>query len=189
MTEYEHLRACHPWLQDRVARVLAAWRKGAASTGEGIRVTESVRTLEAQQTYFAKGASRADGVHAYSLHQFSPALAVDCIVFEGKHVPPSVSDEKWQRYALAAEAERLEWGGRWKTLIDGPHIQIPLNQRVTLLQEALSRKGFACTPDGDLGPKTLAAIQAAETAFSIPTRAKTGWDRVSLLLWSKLHLP
>ena len=153
------LSRCHPWFRPRVVAVLTNVRAFLSSrnAGETIRLVESTRTLEQQQHYYAKGASKADGVHTFSFHQYDPALAVDCLIVRGNKVVPDASDPAWQKYGAEAEAQGLEWGGRWKGLVDGPHIQVPHDQQIRLLQEQLH-----VTADGSFGPGSKAALAEFE---------------------------
>ena len=164
-TEFDHIQRLHPWLRSRAEGVIATWRAGAAPD-EVLRVVESVRSTETQQEYYARGASDKNGVTKFSLHQYSPALAMDCILLRSGKVIKSVTDPAWQRYGQLAEAEGLEWGGRWKRR-DGPHIQVPLVQRIRMLQEELH-----VTVDGDWGPKSAAALAAFVAKAKTPSHAK-----------------
>lgn len=178
MTDADHLAQMHPWLRERVVLALAAWR-AAAPAGESIRLVESVRSLATQQRYHAEGKSRADGVTRYSLHQFAPSLAADVAVTRGGKYVASASDAAWQRWGSAAEATGLEWGGRWKGLVDCPHVQVPLSQRARLVQRAV---GVAV--DGDWGPKTQAAVALALPGLRL--RDGTGWDTLTVEAWARL---
>jgi hypothetical protein len=176
MTESEHLAKMHPWLRARVERAIAVWR-AAASAGEAIKLVESVRPLATQQSYHKAGKSKADGINRYSLHQYAPACAADVAVTRGGVYVASVSDPAWQRWGACAEADGLEWGGRWQGLVDGPHVQIPLAERVKLVQAAV---GVAA--DGDWGPRTTAAVEAR-----VPVRVgRSGWDALPLDGWATL---
>jgi hypothetical protein len=179
MTETEHLSKMHPWLSARVERALAAWRAGAAA-GEAIKLVESVRPLATQQAYHKAGKSKADGVSRYSLHQFEPACAADAAVTRGGVYVPSASDAAWQRWGACAEAEGLEWGGHWQGLVDGPHVQIPLVERIKLVQAAV---GVAA--DGNWGPRTTAAVEA-RVALRPGQSGWSGWDALDLAGWAKL---
>lgn len=176
MTEADHLAAMHPWLRTRVEAALADWRAGAAP-GESIRITESVRTLAVQQSYYRAGKSRADGVDRLSLHQFAPALAADVAVIRAGAYVGSAADTAWQRWGSCAKAHGLEWGGDWSKLVDCPHVQVPESQRIRLLQAAVG-----ATPDGVWGPATEAALSAKVGAL----RAGKGWGRVTPAVWAKV---
>lgn len=175
LSDAEHLAQMHPWLRERVERALAAFRRGAGP-GEEIKLVESVRPLAVQRRYYAEGRSKADGVSAYSLHQFEPALAADAAVTRrGKYIQHA-SDPAWERWAACAEAEGLEAGKRWARLVDCPHVQVPERERVRLLQAAVG-----ATVDGDLGPATAAAVKA-RTGLAL--RAGKGWASVTLEAWA-----
>jgi len=174
MTEHEHLEAMHPWLRERVAAALADWR-AAAPAGETISLVESVRSTTTQAKYFAEGRSKADGVNKLSLHQFAPALAADVAVMRGGKYVAKASDPAWARWGVCAVAHGLEWGGAWTGLVDCPHVQVPVKQRVRLAQVAAGVEA-----DGVWGPAT-------ERAVGGPFRGGSGWERMSLAAWSALE--
>lgn len=178
MTDAEHLKRMHPWLWERVARAMRQW-SAVAGPGESIRLVESVRPLETQQRYFAGGKSKADGVRRYSLHQFAPALAADVAVTRGRKYVASAADPAWQRWGAAARAEGLEWGGDWRGLVDCPHVQVPLLDRVQLVQAAV---GVAV--DGQWGARTQAAVVAALPGVAL--RPGSGWDSLTLDAWARI---
>lgn len=178
MDEQTHLAQMHSWLRERVVLALAAWRSSAPA-GESIRLVESVRSLAIQQAYFAQGRSKADGVKKLSLHQFSPSVAADVAVTRGGKYVASASDAAWRRWGTAAEATGLEWGGRWRGLVDCPHVQVPLAQRARLVQRAVG-----VTVDGDWGPKTQAAVALALPGLQL--RPGTGWDTLTVEAWARL---
>lgn len=167
-TEAEHIALMHPFLRERAARALTIWRSGARA-GEVVRVVESVRSLATQQGYYALGKSKADGVRRLSLHQFSPALAFDvAIIVDGRYLG-NVADASWQRWGAALESQGLEWGGRWRGLVDGPHGQVTLTDRTKLVQAAA---GVAA--DGDWGPATARASGV------------TSWEAMTVADWARL---
>lgn len=178
MTDADHLAAMHPWLRERVAGALLRWRADAAP-GESIRIVESVRSLALQQSYFAQGRSKADGVKKLSLHQFAPALAADVAVTRGGKYVASAADPAWQRWGAAAEADGLEWGGAWKGLVDAPHVQLTLADRARLVQRAVG-----VSVDGDWGPRTQAALRVSLPGLSLPEG--TGWQTMTVEAWARL---
>ena len=173
MTEHEHLDAMHFWLRERVAAALAVWRADALA-GETIRLVESVRSTTTQAKYFSEGRSKADGVNKLSLHQFAPALAADVAVMRAGKYVAKASDPAWARWGRAAQSHDLEWGGAWTGLVDCPHVQVPVKQRVWLAQVAAG-----VVADGVWGPAT-------ERAVGGPFRGGSGWERMSLAAWSAL---
>ena len=176
LTQAQHLAACHTWLGERATRALAAWRLGS-QTGESIRIVESVRDVATQQRYYAEGKSRADGTTTWSLHQFSPALALDVAVLRGGTYVARARDPAWGRWGAAAEAEGLEWGGRWTSIMDAPHVQVPMGERVRIVQRAVG-----ATPDGIWGPATTDAVCAR-----VPLRVgRSGWASLTPTTWAVL---
>lgn len=178
MNYAEHIARMHPWLRPRVAQAIALWREGAPA-GESITLVESVRDLATQQSYFAQHRSKADGVRRYSLHQFSPALAADVAVTRGRKYVASAADPAWQRWGALARAEGLEWGGDWRGLVDAPHVQVPLVDRVRIVQAAV---GVAV--DGQWGARTQAAVAAALPGVEL--RPGVGWDSLTLEAWARI---
>jgi peptidoglycan LD-endopeptidase CwlK len=80
------------------------------------------RGQEDQERAFREGRSKAHFGH--SLHNFLPAYAFD-IAFRG----PLGLDWTMNLFKLMADIGEplgLEWGGRWKDLVDGPHFQLPM---------------------------------------------------------------
>lgn len=176
MTEIQHLATLHPYLAARVEQILVLWR-AEAEPGDSILLTESVRSLETQQRYYARGATKADGVRFFSFHQFNPGLAVDCLVLRAGKIVSSISDPAWQRYGEIGEQEGLSWGGRWTRLRDGPHLEVPEVERVRLVQQAVGAEA-----DGAWGPATERALAAR----GVPLRAGKGWARMTLEGWAEL---
>ena len=173
-TDAEHLAQMHPWLRERVEAAVADWRASAAE-GDTIRIVESVRSTATQAKYFAEGRSKADGVNRLSLHQFRPALAADVAVIRGGKVVGKASDPAWALWGVCALAHGLEWGGAWTGLVDCPHVQVSVKQRVRLAQVAAGVEA-----DGLWGPATERAIKG-------PFRGGTGWERMSLAAWAALE--
>lgn len=95
-------------------------------------VVMGVRTPEQQAALYAQGRTAPghlvtdkDGVIRRSNHE--PALdglghAVDC-AFLGPD--PFAATHDWLAYGLLGEAAGLIWGGRWHTLVDRPHLELP----------------------------------------------------------------
>jgi len=86
-------------------------------------VTEGLRTLERQKQLFAAGASQTLRSRHLTGH------AVDLAVKVGNEIRWD-----WPLYSALAVVMKdaakqlnipLEWGGDWKSLVDGPHYQLP----------------------------------------------------------------
>lgn len=138
----ERMLGVHPYLQTRIARVLDAME----ILGFPMFVNEAVRSLEQQQARYAQGrttpgkiVSNADGIPknkggtGLSMHQHQAdgfGHAVDCAFIDD---PLTVKIETWdpaqpwELYGKMAEAYGLTWGGRWQTLLDRPHVELPIN--------------------------------------------------------------
>jgi peptidoglycan L-alanyl-D-glutamate endopeptidase CwlK len=119
----------HPALVSRVRRILAQLER----EGTPMLVTDGFRTVAEQQALYAKGRTKPplgqsyrvtniDGVRTVSRHQ--EGRAVDCaFLVNGKLSWKGTLP--WPRYGALAEAEGLVWGGRWKSLPDRPHVELP----------------------------------------------------------------
>lgn len=178
----------HPWLRERVEDLLDLYAAAALSRLREpvlLLVTDTTRTQAEQQAAHAAGRSQLDGVTRWSLHQYAPGLACDLVpTISGRAIwdASTVTERaRWDLLGELAEAQGLGWGGRWRTLVDRPHVEVPERQRVVLLQTAL---GVA--PDGDFGPKTLVALQVRERAAGLPLTDRATWWRVRPASWAEV---
>jgi peptidoglycan L-alanyl-D-glutamate endopeptidase CwlK len=119
------LRDVDPRLAAGIAKVLTA----LDVLGHPMMVTTGFRTTETQQKLYALGrtmpghkVTNANGVTTRSRHQ--DGYAVDCaFVVSGQ---PSWADAlPWDLYGACVEAVGLVWGGRFATLHDRPHAELP----------------------------------------------------------------
>ncbi len=98
-------------------------------TGVDVIITTTYRDFESQDALYAQGrtspgkkvtnAKGGDSIHNYGrAFDFVPTR-------NGKPVwgYKGVDSELWLKCGIIAESVGLEWGGRWKTLIDRPHCQ------------------------------------------------------------------
>lgn len=124
------LEGVHPELVEKVKRILYA----CAELGHPMMVTSGVRTDAEQQALYAIGRTKPgrrvtnlDGINKRSNHQTKAdgyGHAVDCaFLVNGK--PSWAEHHPWALYGLMAESQGLIWGGRWTTLVDRPHIELP----------------------------------------------------------------
>lgn len=117
----------HPQLLEKVYRVLAAM----SALGFPMRICQGVRTVAEQQALYAQGrtapgamVTNCDGVIKKSNHQRGAdgyGRAVDCC-FLG----PTPFIGPFDVYGAAGQALGLRWGGTFTTLIDRPHLELPL---------------------------------------------------------------
>lgn len=177
----------HPMLSERFERIQAAY--AAQRPGWNLALTCTSRTLAEQQAAFKSRKSSLDGVRRWSLHQYRVypmALDVAVVMPNNKF---SWDFDDYRLYGELAEADGLTWGGSWERLRDGPHIELQPRDRVRALQMALKDKGYdPGTVDGLDGPKTQAALRAAEADLrrslpSLPTTIRPHWPHPDLWLW------
>lgn len=119
---------CSRKLEDLRPEVAALAKKFVAEAkkeGIDLLVTCTYRDAEAQDALYAQGRSTKGKIVTnargwQSWHQYRVAFDVVPIV-AGK---PVWSDKRlWDRVGALGESVGLEWGGRWKTLVDRPHFQ------------------------------------------------------------------
>jgi peptidoglycan L-alanyl-D-glutamate endopeptidase CwlK len=126
--DLQRLTGVHPALIDAIREVfdeMAAW-------GTPMFVVMGVRTQAQQVALYAQGRTAPghivtdkDGVVHKSDHQPHAdgyGYAVDCAFTDGD---PFADSHPWQVYGDACEKRGLIWGGRWTTLVDRPHAQLP----------------------------------------------------------------
>lgn len=197
----------HPWLAERVEALADAHRQARPETS--LALIWAHRSPAEQKAAHRAGRSRLDGVRRFSLHNYLPALAADLWVYtssEDGSVPlyqgrpprgvgldlqllQKGSLRRWYLgMARLAVDQGLEAGALWRTLKDGPHIQVPKRDRLRLLQEALGARGYACgTPDGVMGPLTRSAIERAGEDFGGGHLARGRLFPVVPAFWAWLH--
>lgn len=93
-------------------------------------VTEGVRTAARQQQLVSAGASQTTrSRHLPTANRCGLSCAVDLAAMVGTEVRWD-----WPLYPKLAKAMKaaaielgvpIEWGGDWKSLVDGPHFQLP----------------------------------------------------------------
>lgn len=67
--------------------------------------------------------TQLDGFERPSKHNVRPSRALDlAVVVHGK---VSWDIREYEVVGAMAEARGLVWGGRWKSLPDGPHLEVP----------------------------------------------------------------
>ncbi len=102
-----------------------------AEAGVDIIVTSTLRDFEAQQALYDQGRTTPGDIvtkskPGYSAHNYG--LAFDVVPLRsGKPVWGTKAEEDkllWQKVGVLGESLGLEWGGRWKNLLDYPHFQM-----------------------------------------------------------------
>ncbi|HPI82250.1 MAG TPA: M15 family metallopeptidase [Candidatus Paceibacterota bacterium] len=117
----ERLETCHKDLQT-IAKL------AIVSSPIDFGIAEGHRDLATQKKYYDEGKSQIDGITKKGKHNYSPSLAFDYyawvdgkVSYEMRHLGVIAG----VMYAIAEdEGIEIEWGGLWKSFIDGPHIQL-----------------------------------------------------------------
>ena len=119
------LQCCESRLREAFLRGRRAYEQ--ATPGAVLRVTCTHRSVQEQQTLYAKGrttpgqvVTQVDGVKVLSKHNHLPAKAIDfCVTWGGK---VSWVEEDYDEVGPYMEAEGLVWGGSWAGRKDRPHV-------------------------------------------------------------------
>lgn len=131
MTERDltRLQGVHPLLVKAITDIFAEMTVAECP----MFVVEGVRSVARQVALYAQGrtlkgpiVTRADGIHQRSRHQVHEdnfGYAVDCAFIDP--VNPFAETHPWEKYGEAAEARHLVWGGRWTSIMDKPHVELP----------------------------------------------------------------
>jgi peptidoglycan L-alanyl-D-glutamate endopeptidase CwlK len=119
-----NLATLHPDLQQRVASFIGAAKMMAQSRNLDVRIISGTRSYSEQDAIYAKGRTTAGRIvtnarAGFSNHNFG--IAFDIGVFQGKAYlgEHALYDE----LGPLGESLGLEWGGRWKKIVDKPHYQ------------------------------------------------------------------
>lgn len=118
-----NLATLHPDIQPRVAAFISAAKNLASPRGLDVRIISALRSYAEQEAIYAQGRTTPGRIvtkarAGYSNHNFG--LAFDVGVFKGKaYLDHAFYDE----LGPLGESLGLEWGGRWKKIVDKPHYQ------------------------------------------------------------------
>lgn len=209
-THSPRLDDLHPWLRERIANLARAHQQRYPD--RSLALITTWRSHAEELDAIAKGTSELSPSQ-YSLHGYRPCLACDVWVYtDGPEVDGVLYEYRPDRDAGAtlrlmqrgslsdyyepmgelAERHGLEWGGRWRTLRDGPHVQVPQAERIRLLQEALRSRGYYLDGlvDGLYGPRTERAVERATEDSGVGYLV--GWRQRRLMpvhpdVWAWLH--
>lgn len=121
-----NLATLHPDLQPRVAAFISAAKNLASPRGLDVRIISGTRSYAEQEAIYAKGRSTPGRIvtnarGGYSNHNFGIAIDIGVFSRDGKtyHGDHALYDE----LGPLGESLGLEWGGRWKKIVDKPHYQ------------------------------------------------------------------
>lgn len=129
----DRIQKLHPKLRAEAEQITR--EIGAVLTGRAMfRVTFTLRTFAEQDALYAQGRTKpgpkvTNARAGSSLHNYGLALDF-AFVIDGKDASWDESkdwdnDKKsdWMEVVEIFEKHGWEWGGRWKSLHDGPHFQ------------------------------------------------------------------
>lgn len=110
-------------------QLLAAWKHASRvwterhPDGPVPFLTATHRGRQDQEVAYASGKSKAR--YGQSLHNYKPAYAFD-VAFVTRRGTLDYDLGLFREFADLLEPFGLQWGGRWKDLVDGPHFQLPM---------------------------------------------------------------
>jgi peptidoglycan L-alanyl-D-glutamate endopeptidase CwlK len=119
-----NLATLHPDLQERVASFITAAKMMAKQINMDVRIISGTRSYAEQDAIYAQGRTTkgrivSNAKAGFSNHNFG--IAFDIGIFQGK----AYLDEHklYDELGPLGESLGLEWGGRWKKIVDKPHYQ------------------------------------------------------------------
>ncbi len=148
----------HPKVREEVAACIDKAEAGFP-TNMAIRVVQGLRTIDEQNAIYAQGrtivgkiVTKAKGGHSY--HNYG--LAIDfALIFDkdgnGSYETlswdtSSDSDhdavKDWQEVVKVFEAAGWEWGGKFSTIKDAPHLQKTFGFKIATLLNKYDNKEF-----------------------------------------------
>jgi len=115
------IASLHPDIQNKVKAFIL---KADNRFGVKARVTDGYRTVEQQDALYAQGRTApgnkvTNARGGYSNHNFG--LAIDVVPMENGKA--NYNSTQYPLLGRIGESVGLEWGGRWKTIVDMPHFQ------------------------------------------------------------------
>ena len=119
-----NLATLHPDIQPRITAFISAAKSLASPLGLDVRIISALRSYAEQEAIYAQGRTTPGRIvtnarAGYSNHNFG--LAFDVGVFKGKAY---LDDHAfYDELGPLGESLGLEWGGRWKKIVDKPHYQ------------------------------------------------------------------
>lgn len=102
------------------------WLARCLAEGISVKVICGLRTYQEQEELYAQGRTKpgprvTNARAGYSWHNFG--VAWDFVVFDG-HGQPQWDSPQMKRCGEIGEELGLEWGGRWASPQDTPHLQL-----------------------------------------------------------------
>lgn len=109
-----------------VKRQAAELIKAMAAIGLPIRITQGFRSIDEQNILYAKGRTTAGAIVTNakggdSFHNYG--VAVDVVFTQLWY---NATEAQWNKLGVLAESLGFEWGGRWNSFSDKPHLELTL---------------------------------------------------------------
>ncbi len=199
----EHKYYLHPFIAANIDQILADVNKGIPA-GFKAKIISSYRSPAEQFELYKKGrklvnnkwvkigpvVTDKDGYLKLSRHNYLPAVAFDFGIFKGDQY---LGESKYYSNVQRGEKYGLFWGGNWSTLVDRPHLEIPLTivkgglakDSAMIWQRYLQKSGFyKGAIDGIFGPASLKALkeETGEAERNVVAWRKL-FDKYQLLSW------
>lgn len=150
----ERCKKLHPKIRQEAIDIITAVEAGFPPTIK-IRVAQGLRTIAEQNELYAIGrtkpgtiVTKARGGKSY--HNFG--LSIDFCLCYDKNAD-GIFDEvswdtakdfdkdgiiDWQEVVKSFESKGWEWGGKWRTFTDMPHVQKTFNQKTAQLLQKIN---------------------------------------------------
>lgn len=114
-------------LEPLTAKLAREHLRRLSAMGLNFKITSATRTFKEQTALFAQGRSvsgpKVTNARAgSSWHNYG--VAYDITLFSGKN--PVWESRHYDTAGQIGEQLGLEWGGRWRTIVDKPHFHRPL---------------------------------------------------------------
>lgn len=116
------IKLLHPAIRAKVKELIIRLER---EHGKKARVVSGLRSMQEQAALYAQGRSKPGPIvtkakPGQSLHNFG--LAIDIV--EIKNGAALWNNPDWERIGAFGESLGFEWGGRWTSLKDLPHLQM-----------------------------------------------------------------
>lgn len=117
------LNKLHPWVKQKANELISLCKKN----GIEIVITQTLRTKAEQDALYAQGRTTpgkkvTNAKYPQSLHCWG--IGFDFVPIIGGKAMWNRTD-LFDKVGLLGESIGLEWGGRWKSIVDRPHFQAP----------------------------------------------------------------
>lgn len=134
-----NIATLHPKMQELARAFLSGAIPICKAFGFDVRIICGTRTYAEQDALYAKGRTTAgpkvtNARAGFSRHNFG--VAFDIGIFKG---PKYYGDHSlYSECGLVGESLGLEWGGRWKKLVDRPHFEAKLGLTLAQMRQRVA---------------------------------------------------